>query len=191
MMRNYHQPHLANCSAASSIAFINYPSPTTNSSSGTHRKYSGHFIYHNTSSLSYQTNNSGSPLSQVSTPKKVPPEVPKRTSSISFKQPREGNQSMMITGSEINFSQAKYSGSLSSVQSSSSDSSSTMNASHSSSLNMSNYSPMTTATWSKKPQVWTQSIDILLKFLKLTSSTVYNVTTCRRLQKPFVRGSIG
>lgn len=118
------------------VAFLNYQAPMMS------QKYCGQYIYHNPSQ--YQLNSS-----QLSTPKKIPPEVPKRTSSISFKS-NDSNQSL-LSNLEVSFGQIKYGGSLSSVQSSSSDSSSTVNASHSS-LNMSNCLSSSTS-WNKKPQV--------------------------------------
>lgn len=131
------QSYMPNCSSTSPVTYVNCQGPMNQ------KKYCGQYIYHSPSQ--YQMNSS-----HLSTPKKVPPEVPKRTSSISFKSNDSG--SSLLSNSEITFSQTKYGGSLSSVQSSSSDSSSTMNASHSSSLNASNYSSSSTS-WNKKPQV--------------------------------------
>lgn len=148
-MRSYHQPHITSCTSVSPVMHMNYPGRMC--SSGNQRKNSSQLIYHNMSSLSYQMDISSSSLSHLSTPKKVPPEVPKRTSSISFKSNESGQ--MLLSNSEMEFEKTRYSGSLSSVQSSSSDSSSTVNASHSSSLNVPNYLSPVNTSWNRKPPV--------------------------------------
>lgn len=139
------QTHMPNCNSTSPVAYLSYQTQ------GSQKKYSGQYIYHSPSQYHMTP-------PQLSTPKKVPPEVPKRTSSISFKS-NDSNQSL-LSNSEISFSQTKYGGSMSSVQSSSSDSSSTINASHSPSLNASNYSSSSGLSWSKKPQVYRSYVEL-------------------------------
>ncbi|XP_065218798.1 IQ motif and SEC7 domain-containing protein 1 isoform X2 [Planococcus citri] len=132
-----YQTLMSSCNSSSPVAFQYH--------TAYQKKYSNQYLYYNASQYHVPSS-----LSQMSTPKKVPPEVPKRTSSISFKS-NDSNQSL-LSNSDMSFGKTKHSGSMSSVQSSSSDSSSTMNASHSSSISMSNYSG-SIGSWNKKPQV--------------------------------------
>lgn len=139
------------------------PENNHNNDSDTYRQaHSGSDYNHYGNSFSSRLFNTEYPSNISKT--KIPPEVPKRTSSISFRSLRDHQQNMIVN----TVNKISNSDSLSSVQSSSSDCSLSSQPQHSNQTNSVDSSTLSNSivSWSTKSQVYIIEFIILFLYVK-------------------------